>query len=300
MIRYDITEVELWSRIDRLKPNWKANAATATSLFRRAGTYGEREDKSWDTQTYGLPPTPFWGQIKAVYMRLQKNKCAFCEQKLSVRARDHDVEHFRPKRGVKAWPPPGGPTYGFPTGRAFPEGYYLLAYHPLNYATSCSHCNQGLKQSYFPIESAHLSGQDSPLDLEPELPLLVYPIGDRDTDPEDLLGFRGIAPRPKNVDQSSRENHRARVMIDFFDLSDREELLRERSEVIEHLHPFLVSADDATDLPRQRRAKSIIHRMRSDGSKHANCARCFIALHQEDPNQAERFANLATAFLDTL
>ena len=300
MIRYDITEAELRTRIDHEKANWRTRAQAATALYKQAGKYGEPDDKSWDTQTHGVSPRPFWGEIKRVYMRLQKNKCAFCEQKMAGRARDHDVEHFRPKRGVKAWPPPGGPTYDFPTGQAFPEGYPLLAYHPLNYATSCTHCNQGLKRSYFPIESARLSGEDHPRSLRPELPLLIYPIGHSDTDPEVLLGFRGISPRPKNTDQNSRENHRARVVIAFFDLSDREELLRERSEVIEHLHHSLVLADDASDLPRQRRARSIVNRMRSDGSKHANCARCFIALHHEDPDQAERFANLATDFLDTL
>ena len=287
MIRYDVTEADLLARIDQEKAEWQTRAKAATALYRQVGEYGE-------------PPAPFWGQIKAVYMRLQKNKCAFCEQKLSVRARDHDVEHFRPKRGVKAWPPPGGPSYGFPTGQAFPEGYYLLAYHPLNYATSCSHCNQGLKRSYFPIAGARLSGQDNPLDLEPERPLLIYPIGDRDTDPEVLFGFRGTAPSPRNADPNSQENHRAQVTIDFFDLSDREELVRERSEVIEHLHSSLVSADDSTDQPKQRRARSTVTRMRSDGNKHANCARCFIALYHEDPDQAERFANLATDFLNTL
>lgn len=299
MIRYNIAEVELWRRINRLKPTWQANAATATALFRQAGTYGERDDQSWDTQTFGPPPRPFWGQIKAVYMGLQKNKCALCEQKLSVRTRDHDVEHFRPKRGVEAWPPPGGPSYGFPTGQAFSEGYYLLAYHPLNYATSCNHCNQGLKRSYFPIESARIPGKDHPRLLKPELPLLLYPIGQIDTDPEDLLGFQGISVGPKNTDPTTHDYHRARVTIDLFDLQKREELRRERAEVIQQLFIALENENSSRSNLR-RMARKAIRQKISGRLQHTNCARCFVGLYRQDPAEAGRLANLATDFLNTL
>ena len=104
MIRYDITETELRARIDRQKADWQTRAASATALYRRAGKYGEPDDKNWDAETRGVPPSPFWGQIKAVYMKLQKNKCAFCERELTTRPKDHDIEHFRPKRAVVSWP----------------------------------------------------------------------------------------------------------------------------------------------------------------------------------------------------
>ena len=280
MIRYDITEVDLLAQIDREKADWRTRAATATALFRQAKTYHE-------------PPSPFWGEIKAVYMRLQKNKCAFCERKLTVRSKDHDVEHFRPKRGVEAWPL-------LAADAPFSEGYYLLAYHPLNYATTCEHCNRGLKRSYFPIVGARLSGQDNPTNLSLEQPLLIYPIGQIDTDPEVLLGFKGTAPSPRNADPDSYENHRAQVTIDFFDLQYREELLRERAEVIETLHHLLVLAHRMPDSRRQRKVQTIIRRKQSSGSQHANCARCFVALYRQDPAEAERLVDKATDYLDSL
>lgn len=300
MIRYDITEADLRTLIDREKADWQTRAATATAFFRQIGFYGEPDDKHWNTRLYGLPPKPFWGEIKRVYMRLQKDKCAFCERKLTVRPKDHDVEHFRPKRLVMVWPPPGTSPYIFPTGGGFPEGYYLLAYHPLNYATACEHCNRGLKRSYFPIAATRLSGKDDPTHLRPERPLLIYPIGNIDTDPEALLGFKGIAPGPRNADPDSYENHRAQVTIDFFDLQYREELLRERAEVIETLHHLLVLAHRIPDPRRQRKVQTIIRRKQSSGSQHTNCARCFVALYRQDPAQAERLADEATDYLDSL
>ena len=292
MIRYDITESDLLARIDRQRSGWRTRAEAATACFRRAGMYGEPGDTAWNSHLYGVLPQPFWGQIKAVYMRLQKNKCAFCERKLTVRVKDHDVEHFRPKRAVKAWPP-------LSTDPAFPEGYYLLAYHPLNYATTCEHCNRGLKRSYFPIAAARLSGQDDPASLQPERPLLIYPIGQKDTDPEELLGFQGIVPVPKYTDPTTHENHRARVTINFFDLQEREELRRERAEVIQTIY-LALGLENAPETRRRRLARITIRQYTASGLQHTNCARCFVALYRRNPAQAERFATLAIHLLSKL
>ena len=292
MIRYAITEAELRQKINAQRADWQTRAIAATSFFQRAGKYGERKDKNWDTQKYGVPPTPFWGQIKLVYMRLQKHKCAFCERRLSVRTRDHDVEHFRPKRAVEAWPP-------YPADTAFPEGYYLLAYHPLNYATACDHCNRGLKRSWFPVAAARLSSQTEPQHLAPERPLLIYPIGDIDTYPETLLGFHGIAPGSKNRGLTPHEHARAQVTIEFFELDVREELLRERSEVIESLHSALKWEKDTPEPGQRQRLQQMITRTQSAGSRHASCARCFVALFQQDPHEAERLVEIAIRYLDS-
>lgn len=292
MIRYDISEADLLARIDARKPGWRVRAAAATALFRRAGVYGEPGDASWDLQTYGPPPRPFWGEIKAVYMRLQRNKCAFCERKLTTRTKDHDVEHFRPKRAVAAWPL-------LPTDPPLSEGYFLLAYHPLNYATACEHCNRGLKRSFFPIAGARLPGRDDPAHLAPERPLLIYPIGRADPDPEDLLGFRGIIPVPKSADTDTHEHDRARVTIGFFELDGREELRRERAEVIQHLYLSLAH-EDAPRASLRLLARRTIRQRTGAGSQHTNCARCFVALFREDSERARRLALAATRFLGAL
>ncbi len=289
MIRYDITEAELRARIDRQKVGWQARAASATALYRRAGKYGEPGDKNWDAQTQGVPPNPFWDQIKAVYMSLQKNKCAFCERELTTRPKDHDVEHFRPKRAVVSWPP-------LPTDPAFPEGYYLLTYHPLNYATACEHCNRGLKRSYFPIEDVRLSEQDDPTRLRPERPLLIYPIGDIDTDPEDLLGFQGVIPVPKHADPSTHEYRRAQVTIAFFELREREELRRGRAKVLRTLHLAFMT-EDSSQREEREEAQSAIAQCVSDGSEHASCARSFVVLYRQNPVEAKQLGRLAIASL---
>ena len=299
MIRYDITDAELRSRIDHEKADWQTRAANATDFYRRVGFYGEPDDKYWNTRLYGTPPWPFWGEIKRVYVRLQKNKCAFCERKLTRRLKDHDVEHFRPKRLVMVWPSPGTSLYPFSTGGGYAEGYYLLAYHPLNYATACEHCNRGLKRSYFPTESARLSGQDDPINLRPERPLLLYPIGQIDSDPEALLGFRGIAPGPRDADPSSHENHRAQVTIDFFDLQSREELLRERADLIQSLYLALTHENSSTTALRNL-ARSVIRQRTHQRWPHTNCARCFVALYRQEPAEAERLVVEATDYLDSL
>ena len=61
-------------------------------------------------------------EVKAVYIRLQKNKCAYCERQLTGLdhggAIEHDLEHYRPKGHVPAWPPVTGTaslTFPFPT-----------------------------------------------------------------------------------------------------------------------------------------------------------------------------------------
>lgn len=290
MIRYDITEVALRAKIDHQQADWQTRAATATSLFQQAGKYGEPDDKTWDTQTYGVPPAPFWGQIKPVYMRLQKRKCAFCERKLTVRTKDHDVEHFRPKRAVEAWP-------SYPADSAFPEGYYSLAYHPLNYATACEHCNRGLKRSWFPVAATRLSGQTDPQQMAFELPLLIYPIGHIDADPEELIGFRGITAIVRNGSLSSHEQERASVSIEFFELNVREELLRERADVIVQL--FLALAHEVTSSMRLL-ARRVIRTKTADMSQHTNCARCFVALYRQDPRAAKRLFELASRYLETV
>lgn len=122
MIRYDIAPDELLRRIEEHVPGWLKRAATRTERFRKAGRYDEKSG--------------IWSEIKDVYRDLQGDKCAFCERQLAGKpygSIEHDVEHYRPKSSVRVWPPVEAPAYDFPTGHASEAGYYLLAYHPLNY-----------------------------------------------------------------------------------------------------------------------------------------------------------------------
>lgn len=109
MIRYNTTRSELERKIG--KP-WLQAAARKTAAFRKARRYNEREGS--------------WSKIKQVYIDLQFGKCAYCERHFGSDEKsriEHDVEHFRPKSAVKAWPPLGHrDAYNFPTGHASGTG----------------------------------------------------------------------------------------------------------------------------------------------------------------------------------
>lgn len=144
-----------------------------------------------------------------------------------------------------------------------------------------------------------MSGQDDPVHLRPERPLLIYSIGQIDTDPEDLLGFQGVFPVPKNADPNTHEHQRARVTIDFFDLQEREELRRERAEVILTLY-LALGLENAPNVRRRRLARTAIQQNTAGGFQHTNCARCFVALYRQDPRRAGTLATLATRLLRKL
>jgi 5-methylcytosine-specific restriction endonuclease McrA len=233
MIGYRITQTELEQRIRTQKADWLNRAKTRTATFRQQGRY--EEDSS------------IWSEVKVVYIRLQGNaKCAYCERKLEAEERgkgEQDVDHFRPKSQVKSWKMPksladlGIKTSAVPNEK---RGYFLLSYHPFNYAAACKPCNSALKRDYFPIADAYnLIGED-PKQLKKEKPYLIYPIGDWDTDPEQLIRFHGVSPQPVAVKGYRR--HRALVTIEFFELDNvnrRKNLIRERAVIIIALFPQL-------------------------------------------------------------
>jgi len=291
LIRYPITLEELRSRIEAEAPGWFALAAERTERLRQAGRYDEESG--------------IWSRVKAVYMRLQHCKCAYCERRLSSEdfggAIEHDLEHYRPKGPVPAWPSEmiareRGISYRFATGEPLPDGYYLLAYHVLNYATACKKCNSPLKASFFPIAGARGSKSDDPALLRGELPFLLYPLGDLDDDPEEILTFDGINPVPRV--QRGPRSRRARVTIDFFELDEREELWRERAEVIRNLYIALEALRQGDELLRDRAARAI-QTLLSPASEHTNCARSFRALYDRDRTRAVEIAERAQVYLES-
>ena len=90
MIRYAVTESDLEQRVDAEVASWRSRAATRTARFIAAGGYDESSS--------------IWSEIKPVFMRLQNDKCAYCERQLasadSGGSVEHDLEHFRPKSSV--------------------------------------------------------------------------------------------------------------------------------------------------------------------------------------------------------
>jgi 5-methylcytosine-specific restriction endonuclease McrA len=290
MIRYEITPAKLEQAIRKQSPKWLDTAKTRTNRFRKMKRYQEKSS--------------IWSKIKLVYMTLQDGKCGYCERKFGADREstiEHDVEHFRPKSAIKKWPPQTRSSlkYAFSTGDASKVGYYLLPYNIFNYIVACKKCNSTYKSDYFPIcGSARMCASDDVRALRSEKPLLIYPLGDIDDDPEALITFDGLTPIP--VAQSGHKRRRALVTIDFFKLAvGRDELLRERAQIIRSVYiAFYALRNEATPFLKEA-AKQTIELALSSKSPHTNCARAFHALCKKNFASAGKYYREADRYLKT-
>lgn len=277
MIGYPHTLRQLRDGIEQNVPGWLNRARTRTAQCEVAVMH---------------VGAPFWSEVKDYFRTLQgAHKCAFCERKLptgQAGAYEHDVEHFRPKGRVNPWPAPASLANINFTAPPNPNaGYYLLAYHPLNYSVACKSCNEGLKKDYYPIEGAYVLDAKSPPPVSAEKPLLIYPLAATGEKPEDLIVFDGASPMPAK--SRGYANRRARVTIAFFKLGDaaeREDLMVERCHLIITLKPLLETVSGNASHVEKAEAQELIEAYTSDRARHANCARCFVKLFRSDQASA--------------
>ncbi|SHI89043.1 TIGR02646 family protein [Hymenobacter daecheongensis DSM 21074] len=122
--------------------------------------------------------------VKAALAADQHGKCCYCESKFEATGFG-DVEHFRPKAGVRQQP----------KSALEKPGYYWLAYEWSNLLYSCEICNRRHKSNWFPLlNPAHRARQhDDP--LWRERPLLPHPCR---TDPAAELTFNRHVAVEKN------------------------------------------------------------------------------------------------------
>jgi hypothetical protein len=174
---------------------------------------------------------PIWSKIKTIYTDIQGKKCIFCDLQVLVRgSANADLEHFRPKGKIEVWPKAQNPAFPVPTGAKQATGYFWLAYHPLNYASSCKHCNSALKRCAFPILSVRGSVFDSIESLNiSEKPLLLFPFGPSADNPENFISFNGFLAIAKSG-IAKDDQHRAEATIQFFDLN-HSDILKKRMEI---------------------------------------------------------------------
>ena len=142
--------------------------------------------------------------VKQALIDAQHKKCAFCESKIT-HVSYGDVEHFRPKGGVRQT---ASDALAVP-------GYYWLAYEWGNLLLSCQLCNQRHKRNLFPLANPGVRAATHHHDLSREEPLFINPAaGD---DPAQYISFRCEVPYAVNG------NARGRATISALGL-DREDL----------------------------------------------------------------------------
>jgi hypothetical protein len=144
----------------------------------------------------------------------QLGKCAFCESKVRHIAHG-DVEHYRPKGGVRQ-------NDGDPLEQ---PGYFWLVYVWENLFFACQLCNQSFKRNLFPLADPTRRARSHLDDLAAEQPMLIHPT---DEEPSALIGFREEMAFPIDDDL------RARTTIEVVGLN-REELAEFR---FDHLASF--------------------------------------------------------------
>ena len=287
MIRVPITRNKLEALIEEKKPGWLARAETRTAKIENNPT---------------LRITNIWSPIKPVYMTLQNSKCIYCEREIESQAIEQDMEHFRPKNNVKRWPVPRWMKEEEDIDVQQPRtgsenGYRLLAYHPLNYAAACKTCNSICKRDYFPIAGPRRSKSKNPTRMKVEKAYLIYPLGDFDDDPEELIEFHGLSPQAKASRGFKRK--RALVTIGLFRLDDtigHKGLLRDRANKIEQLY-FALRFSRSGDTHEADMGRRAVHRLIKPGNGHTNCLKCFRKLFETNRVEADRIYKGVSAFL---
>jgi hypothetical protein len=291
MIGYPISQTALRAKIKAHDKNWLTKASAETKLLK----HGQKVAKS------------MWSDIKPVYMDIQNGKCAFCETLLGKQIDfdliKQDVEHFRPKNGVDAWPTvklreklklPAD----LPESAHTAKGYTFLAYHELNYAASCKTCNSTLKANYFPtIKKPQPKGKNPVTLTKAEQPYLIYPIGNFDVVPEQTIAFLGLVPVPAKPASKQPDHDRARVTIAFFGLSIRDDLMYGRALLLDQVSDkfkLLAATQDATE---KAEISQEIDRLCQPATPYASCLISFANLWKKKPDKAKEMLKIIKAYL---
>jgi uncharacterized protein (TIGR02646 family) len=128
---------------------------------------GERTFE-FDSSIYGAK------SVKNALIRAQQGKCAFCESQVRHIAHG-DVEHYRPKGGVRQ-------SEADPLDQ---PGYFRLAYGWENLFFACQLCSQSFKKNLFPLVDPTRRARSHLDDLAAEQPMVIHPA---DEEPSAFIG----------------------------------------------------------------------------------------------------------------
>lgn len=194
------------------------------------------------------------GEVKGSLRYFQNNKCCYCEKSLvDIFV---DVEHFRPKTGIKI---NGQRTLRRP-------GYFWLAYSWDNLLLACEFCNRVHKKNYFPLESESDRASVTHRDTVGEVPLLINPAHE---DPETHIGFRDEYPF------AIGGSVKGKMTIELVGL-DRETLNEKRRSHLVLVHALYRIAQQVPPWPETPDARVQLERMVSDSGEYASCTRRYL------------------------
>ncbi len=241
-----------------------------------------------------------WSEIKEVFASLHSGKCAYCERLVQAELKrgkvQSDIEHFRPKNEVELW---RSFDVSLVVQQGVSSGYAWLATNVANYNFSCKECNTSHKGNYFPIAGkAGRSGQSVQVLNAREKPFLLNPLDALDDDPEDLIDWVGFVPIPKiSETQDQFRYQRAQVLIELFELDERDDIRRGCAEQISRVWDAFLLRND----PEFGQAKrTFLQRCKTENTEvHVACVRAFIRLLEDKKTvaTAKMYAEVATKYL---
>lgn len=309
MIRIEISDEALLAAIEKAKPGWLRRARDRRDAVLAAGRIAESD--------------AIWSEIKEVFILLQAHKCIYCERPMPKTdsesadkvAVDYDMEHYRPKSRVTAWPTqetiqrrPGVGSYQGSVRAGSAEGYLRLAFEPSNYMVACKVCNSSYKADRFPIAGTPdtISTDIAALDSI-ERPLLLFPFGERGVEPRAYFRFLGTMVYPRALRTTARTRRavgaykqlQAQVTVDFFELDTREDLIELRCYLIQALWPQLENLSSLDEVERTL-ARDFVRAVRlQQRFPQMAWGRAFIALYRKDRGAARTWYQAAAQYLST-
>ena len=209
----------------------KKTQANCTSYTRNARSYDSGQKKfDFDSNVYAHKT------VKDALRKAQHGKCCFCESKVTHISYG-DVEHFRPKAGVRQ-----------KSGDALERpGYYWLAYEWSNLFLSCQLCNQRYKENLFPLKKPANRAKSHDDNVGTEKPMFM--------DPTEEVG-KYISFR-EEVIFAVGDNPRGKVTIRALGL-DRGELNDMRRDWYDKLELIYKLANLTHPVPASAKAKKLI------------------------------------------
>jgi uncharacterized protein (TIGR02646 family) len=227
----------------------KKTRANCKSYTQNSKAYNEGRKKfDFDSKIYGH------ATVKAALIKAQHDKCCFCESKVTHISYG-DVEHFRPKAGIrqKAGDPLETP------------GYYWLAYEWSNLFFSCQLCNQRYKENLFPLKNPADRAKTHNDDLSTEKPLFINP----------TEGARKYILFREEVIFAVNDNPRGKATIKALGL-DRVELNDMRRDYYDKLELIYKLANLIPPVPASEKAKKLIARSIQSSSQYSSMILCAV------------------------